>query len=144
MNSAAAIAAPTSPASAAAASSTTTATTPTSRRSRMIARKRLPSPASGSSSCTPSGVAIVRESSYSMPAMMERFQSERGADWAELDAALRAAGDKPERLGASGVRRLGALYRAAAADLAYARRAFPGDPAVAHLEALVLRARAVV
>src|SRR3954468_7293963 len=74
----------------------------------------------------------------------ERFVAERSGAWGELDAALRHAGDKPERLGASGVRRLGALYRAAAADLAYARRAFPDDPAVAHLEALVLRARAVV
>ena len=52
--------------------------------------------------------------------------------------------DKPERLGPSGVRRLGALYRSAAADLAYARRAFPGDPLVGRLEGLVLRARATV
>ena len=34
------------------------------------------------------------------------------------------------------------LYRAAAADLALARRAFPGDPVVARLEELVSRARA--
>ena len=40
-------------------------------------------------------------------------------------AALRRAGDRPERLGAGGVRRLGELYRAAAADLAFARRRSP-------------------
>jgi len=74
----------------------------------------------------------------------ERFQSERAAAWSELDSALRAAGDKPERLGSDGVRRLGALYRAAAADLAFARRQFPGDPLVGRLEGLVLRARSAV
>src|SRR3954471_11380754 len=74
----------------------------------------------------------------------ERFAAERSGAWGELDAALRFAGERPERLGASGVRRLGALYRAAAADLAYARRSYPGDPLVARLEALVLRARATV
>jgi uncharacterized membrane protein SpoIIM required for sporulation len=74
----------------------------------------------------------------------ERFATERGPAWEELDAALRRAGDRPERLGADGVRRLGALYRAAAADLAFSRRRFPGDPLVARLEALVLRARAAV
>jgi uncharacterized membrane protein SpoIIM required for sporulation len=39
---------------------------------------------------------------------------------------------------------LGSLYRGAAADLAYARRRFPGDPVVARLEGLVLRGRAAV
>jgi uncharacterized membrane protein SpoIIM required for sporulation len=75
---------------------------------------------------------------------LERFESERGADWMALEAALKQAGDRPERLGADGVRRLGALYRGAAADLAFARRRFPGDPRTARLEALVLRARATV
>ena len=42
------------------------------------------------------------------------------------------------------MRRLGALYRASAADLALARRRFAGDPAVARLEALVTRARPLV
>jgi len=74
----------------------------------------------------------------------ERFASERGAAWAELEAALRRAGDRPEKLGRDGVRRLGALYRAAAADLAFARRRFPGEPLTVRLEALVLRARAAV
>src|SRR5690349_229645 len=74
----------------------------------------------------------------------ERFVADRSGAWTELEGALRTAGDRPERLGASGVRRLGELYRAAVADLAYARRAFAGDPMVPRLEALVLRARACV
>src|SRR5215218_7761355 len=74
----------------------------------------------------------------------ERFVAERSSAWTELDAALRFARDRPERLGSSGVRRLGELYRAAVADLAYARRSYPGDPLVPRLEALVLRARATV
>jgi uncharacterized membrane protein SpoIIM required for sporulation len=39
---------------------------------------------------------------------------------------------------------LGGLYRAAAADLALARRAFPGDPVVARLERLVAAGRTLV
>ncbi len=74
----------------------------------------------------------------------ERFEATRAADWAELDAALRRAGDRPERLGRDGVRRLGTLYRAAAADLAFARRRYPGDPLVPRLDGLVLRARSSV
>jgi uncharacterized membrane protein SpoIIM required for sporulation len=74
----------------------------------------------------------------------DAFAAERGGAWAALDAALRRAGDRPERLGADGVRELGALYRAAAADLAFARRRFPRDPLTARLEALVLRGRAAV
>jgi uncharacterized membrane protein SpoIIM required for sporulation len=74
----------------------------------------------------------------------ERFAAERGPDWTELEAALKRAGDRPEKLGRDGVRRLGELYRAAAADLAFARRRFPGEAQTARLESLVLRARATV
>jgi uncharacterized membrane protein SpoIIM required for sporulation len=74
----------------------------------------------------------------------ERFVAEREAAWEELDAALKRAGDRPEKLGADGVRRLGELYRATAADLAFARRSFPGQPLVARLESLVLRGRSAV
>src|SRR4051794_33203651 len=126
------------------------------------AMKRDASPPRGSASSTPSGVAIVRRSSYSTvhgPRAFgeprdharpggrltpETFESERGPAWTALDAALRKAGDRPERLGAAGVRELGGLYRAAAADLAFARRRFPRDPLTARLEALVLRGRAAV
>jgi uncharacterized membrane protein SpoIIM required for sporulation len=75
---------------------------------------------------------------------LERFQSERGTTWEKLDTALKKAGDRPERLGADGVRELGSLYRSTAADLAFARRRFPRDPVTARLEALVVRGRATV
>jgi uncharacterized membrane protein SpoIIM required for sporulation len=77
---------------------------------------------------------------------LERFEAQRGPDWVRLDALLeRGAGRRGgRRLGAAGVLELAALYRGAAADLAYARRRFPGDPVVARLEALVLRGRAAV
>src|SRR3954447_6698068 len=136
--------------------------TPSMSESRSSAMKREPRPPSGSASSTPSGVAIVRRSSYSTvhgPRAVwqrrhharpggrltpETFTAERGEAWAALDAALRRAGDRPERLGGDGVRELGALYRAAAADLAFARRRFPRDPLTGRLEALVVRARAAV
>lgn len=75
---------------------------------------------------------------------LDRFQSTRGARWAELDDLLRRAGGKPERLGPASVRQIGRLYRATAADLALARRAFPGDPIVARLERLTVAARQAV
>ena len=75
---------------------------------------------------------------------LDRFERERAAGWSALDAALTRARGRPERLGSDGVLELGALYRGAAADLALARRLFPGDPLTARLETLVIRARAVV
>jgi uncharacterized membrane protein SpoIIM required for sporulation len=72
------------------------------------------------------------------------FEAERGADWRRLQDLLGRAGGRPERLGPDGVRELGALYRGAAADLAYARRRFPGDPVVGRLEALVVAGRGAV
>jgi len=75
---------------------------------------------------------------------LRAFEAERGPGWQRLDGALRRAGPRPERLGADGVLELGTLYRQAAADLAFARRRFPGDPVVARLEALVVRGRGAV
>ena len=75
---------------------------------------------------------------------VDRFLAERGTEWSELDALLAQAGRKPERLGPEGVLRLGRLYRAAAADLAVARRHLPGDPVVARLERLVAAGRQAV
>jgi uncharacterized membrane protein SpoIIM required for sporulation len=75
---------------------------------------------------------------------LERFVAERDPEWSELEQLVRRAGRRPERLGAESVLRLGALYRAAAADLAYARRRFGGDPVVARLERLVGTARHLV
>ena len=72
------------------------------------------------------------------------FSDERKPLWGELSELSARAGRRPDRLGAAGVRRLGALYRASAADLARARRSYPGDPVVQELEALVGRARPLV
>jgi uncharacterized membrane protein SpoIIM required for sporulation len=75
---------------------------------------------------------------------LARFEHERAAAWGALEERLARARGRPERLGAAGVLELGGLYRAAAADLALARRLFPGDPLTARLEALVVRARQAV
>jgi uncharacterized membrane protein SpoIIM required for sporulation len=75
---------------------------------------------------------------------VDRFVAERSPEWAELGALLDAARGRPERLGPARLRRLGALYRATAADLAVVRRRWPADPEVARLEDLVGRARLAV
>ena len=75
---------------------------------------------------------------------LERFLAAREADWLELERLAGRAGAKAQRLGPEGVLRLGALYRAATADLAFARRRFPRQPVTRRLEALVLRTRQVV
>ena len=66
-----------------------------------------------------------------------RLQAERAAAWDELEALVRDARGRPERLGPDALRRLGALYRGASADLAAVRRAAPADPLVRRLEDLV-------
>lgn len=73
---------------------------------------------------------------------VDRFITEREADWRELDGLLRRR--RRRRSGVADVLRLAALYRGAAADLALARRRHPGDPVVVRLESLVARARAAV
>jgi uncharacterized membrane protein SpoIIM required for sporulation len=75
---------------------------------------------------------------------LDRFLSEREPAWTELEGLVGRAKRKPERLGADGVLRLGALYRATAADLAQARQRYPRDPIVRRLEHLVARARHLV
>ncbi|MEA2213784.1 MAG: hypothetical protein QOF83_3732 [Solirubrobacteraceae bacterium] len=75
---------------------------------------------------------------------LEAFLAARQPDWTELDELSRRARGRPERLGPDGVLRLGALYRAAVADLARGRRAFGPDPAVRSLEQIVARARATL
>jgi uncharacterized membrane protein SpoIIM required for sporulation len=75
---------------------------------------------------------------------LDRFVEERRPGWTGLEALLRGAGAKPERLGPERLRRLGSLYRAAAADLAFARRAYPHDPVTRRLERLVVDARQAV
>ena len=113
-------------------------------KSISAALKREPSPARRSRSSTPSGVAIVRVSSYSTggePTDPRRLRRSRRSG-ARLGAAAGRAAREPAA-GPSGSApraccELGALYRGAAADLAYARRRFPGDPVVARLEALLV------
>jgi len=75
---------------------------------------------------------------------LHSFEAERAPAWEELAALLRRARGRPERLGVDGVLELGGLYRAAAADLALARRRFPGYPVLDRLEPLVLAARQLV
>jgi uncharacterized membrane protein SpoIIM required for sporulation len=72
---------------------------------------------------------------------LDEFVSDRSPTWVELEQLLASAGSNPSRLGADGVRRLGACYRASAADLAHARRRYPGAAVVARLEQLVQRGR---
>ncbi|MCZ7535539.1 MAG: stage II sporulation protein M [Acidimicrobiia bacterium] len=75
---------------------------------------------------------------------LDAFVADRSPVWLELEDLVDRAGRRPERLGAAGVRRLGAVYRAAIADLASARRLYAGDPVVARLEHLVDRSRHTV
>jgi uncharacterized membrane protein SpoIIM required for sporulation len=75
---------------------------------------------------------------------VEAFIRGRQPEWDELDQLARQSRGRPERLGPEGVRRLGALYRGAVADLARGRRAFPSDPSLRSLEQVVGRARATL
>lgn len=75
---------------------------------------------------------------------LDAFVADRRPSWDELDALLAAARGRPERIGAEKMRRLGTLYRGAAADLAVARRRFPAEATVGALEDLVGRAHGVV
>jgi uncharacterized membrane protein SpoIIM required for sporulation len=72
---------------------------------------------------------------------VDRFTRDRTAGWEELAALVREAGSRPQRLGSEALLRLGRRYRAAAADLALARRLFPGQPITRRLERLVTEAR---
>jgi len=72
------------------------------------------------------------------------FEAQRGDDWRALEGLLAEARGRPERVGSERVRELGELYRATAADLAFARRRFGTDPVTGRLEGLVKRARACV
>jgi uncharacterized membrane protein SpoIIM required for sporulation len=72
------------------------------------------------------------------------FTAERKPGWTELSELANRAGRRARRLSAADLRRLGSLYRACAADLALARHAYPGDPVVAQLEALIVRTRPLV
>jgi uncharacterized membrane protein SpoIIM required for sporulation len=74
---------------------------------------------------------------------LDEFVRDRTATWNELEQLV-APGTSPARLGPDRVLRLGACYRAVAADLAFARRRFPSDPIVGRLEHLTQRGRHAV
>ena len=75
---------------------------------------------------------------------LNRFESGRRDRWSQLEVMVAQAGSRPEKLGVDAVRTMARLYRATAADLAYARLHYPGTPVVGRLEALVTAARFVV
>lgn len=72
------------------------------------------------------------------------FVTERTPVWEALEAELARANGRPARLGVDGALELGRHYRATVADLALARRRFPGDPVVGRLEPLVLAGRQAI
>ncbi len=75
---------------------------------------------------------------------LDLFLRSKETSWRDLERATAAAKRKPHKLGAEGVLELGRLYRSASADLGLARRRWPGDPVVGHLEDLVGKARPLV
>jgi uncharacterized membrane protein SpoIIM required for sporulation len=72
------------------------------------------------------------------------FLAEREPGWEELSRLLARARGRAGRLRQTDALALGRGYRAVVADLALARRAYPGDPVVARLETLALTARQAV
>lgn len=75
---------------------------------------------------------------------LEAFVDEGAPSWKDLEGLVGRAGGRPERLGVEGVLELGRLYRVTVADLALARRQFPGDPLLDRLEPLTLKARQLI
>lgn len=74
----------------------------------------------------------------------DQFYRSRRADWEQLDALLRRSQDNIEQLSSANVKQLGALYRAAASDLALAQREFPQHRVTAYLNQLVARGHSVL
>ena len=68
---------------------------------------------------------------------LETFVKRRSPDWVELEILVAKSSGGVRRLPPESVRRLFSLYRSAAADLAYARREFPGEREVLRLDGLV-------
>ena len=75
---------------------------------------------------------------------LPEFIQARQSEWDELSGLADRAGQRSTSLDPDEIRRLAALYRGAVTDLAIARRRYAGGPLVGRLEALVVRARAVV
>ncbi len=75
---------------------------------------------------------------------LERFVADRGSDWAELEGLVKRSKGQGRKLAPGEIHRLAALYRSSAADLAVARRLWPGTSGTLRLETLVASANAVV
>lgn len=75
---------------------------------------------------------------------LNTFLRERGPSWEALEQDLARSRGRPERLGRDGALALGRRYRAVVADLALARRRYPGDPVVDRLERLALAGRQAI
>ncbi|MGO8876485.1 MAG: stage II sporulation protein M [Acidimicrobiales bacterium] len=75
---------------------------------------------------------------------VDRFVEERSAAWGDLAALLERAKGQPDRLAPEEIHRLGALYRAAAADLALASRSWPDAAGTLRLHGLVVAANQLV
>ncbi|HTP19893.1 MAG TPA: stage II sporulation protein M [Solirubrobacteraceae bacterium] len=74
---------------------------------------------------------------------LEAFLSARSPKWDELERDL-ATTRSPGRLPPERTLEVGRDYRAVVADLAFARRRFPGDPVVDRLERLALAGRQAI
>lgn len=72
---------------------------------------------------------------------LSTFVHEREPTWLRLEALVGQHTTRGARPAVAATRELALLYRASTADLAAARRAFPDEPVVTRLEAVVTRTR---
>ena len=75
---------------------------------------------------------------------LERFIAQRAESWSELQSLVDQAGGRADRLDPEQIRRMGLLYRRAAADLSKARRSYPNSSGTRQLDDLVKKAHALV
>jgi uncharacterized membrane protein SpoIIM required for sporulation len=75
---------------------------------------------------------------------LERFLTQRASSWAALQSLVDRAKGRADRLDPEEMRRLGLLYRQAAADLSLARRRYPDSAGTLRLDALVNASHALV
>lgn len=75
---------------------------------------------------------------------LDAFLTERAPAWEALERDLADSRGRPGRLAPERALAIGRAYRAAVADLAFARRRFPGDPVVDRLERLALAGRQAI
>jgi uncharacterized membrane protein SpoIIM required for sporulation len=79
-----------------------------------------------------------------VPDSLTEFVARRGPTWDQLDDTLQHSRARDPEHGADRTRWIALAYRQVVADLAYARRRFPGDPITTRLERLARAARAEV